>query len=141
MLVMARWMSNAGHRVEVAVPVGSQSWLQGLEWELSLTPTPDVLSRSLRGLASTWIPRQQCDVLWIRDRRDLAFAGRVSRNLGAALVMQQAMQIPHVKKAPWHWLRYRRVDAWVCGLQQLKAECLARTPIDEARCHVLPLSC
>ena len=53
--------------------------------------------------------------------------------------MQQAMQIPRAKKAPWHWLRYRRVDAWVCGLQHLKAECLARTPIDEARCHVLPL--
>ena len=139
MLVMARWMRDAGHRVEVAVPVGSQSWLQGLEWGLSLTPAPDVLSRSLRVQASTWIPRKRCDVLWIRDRRDLAFAGRVSRNLGAALVMQQAMQIPRAKKAPWHWLRYRRVDAWVCGLQQLKAECLARTPIDEARCHVLPL--
>ena len=31
------------------------------------------------------------------------------------------------------------MDAWVCGLHHLKAECLARTPIDEARCHVLPL--
>jgi glycosyltransferase involved in cell wall biosynthesis len=53
--------------------------------------------------------------------------------------MQQAMQITRAKKAPWHWLRYRRVDAWVCGLDHLKAECLGRTPLDEARCHVLPL--
>jgi len=53
--------------------------------------------------------------------------------------MQQAMQIPRAKKTPWHWLRYRRVDAWVCGLHHLKAECLERTPIDEVRCHVLPL--
>jgi glycosyltransferase involved in cell wall biosynthesis len=27
----------------------------------------------------------------------------------------------------------------VCGLQNLKKECLARTTIEEARCHVLPL--
>ena len=139
MLVMARWMRDAGHRVEVAVPVGSQSWLQGLEWGLSLSPAPDVSSGMLKGQISTWARGRQFDVLWIRDRRDLAFAGRVARRWGAALVMQQAMQILHVKKAPWHWLRYRRVDAWVCGLLHLKAECLARTPIDEARCHVLPL--
>ena len=139
MLVMARWMHDAGHRVEVTVPVGSPSWLQGLEWGLSLSPAPGVSSGTLKGQLSTWTRGRQFDVLWIRDRRDLAFAGRVARRLGAALVMQQAMQIPRAKKAPWHWLRYRRVDAWVCGLQHLRAECLARTPIDEARCHVLPL--
>ena len=139
MLVMARWMRDVGHRVEVAVPVGSPSWLQGLEWGLSLSPAPDVASGRLKGEVSTWTRGRQFDVLWIRDRRDLAFAGRVARRLGAALVMQQAMQIPRAKKAPWHWLRYRRVDAWVCGLQHLRAECLARTPIEEARCHVLPL--
>lgn len=139
MLVMARWMRDAGHRVEVAVPVGSRSWLQGLEWGLPLSPAPDVSSGTLKGHASTWTRGKRFDVLWIRDRRDLAFSGRAARSLGAALVMQQAMQIPRAKNAPWQWLRYRRVDTWVCGLQHLKAECLARTPIDEARCHVLPL--
>lgn len=139
MLVMARWMRDAGHRVEVAVPVGSQSWLQGLDWGLSLSPAPDVSSGTMKGHVSSWTRGKRHDVLWIRDRRDLAFAGRAARKWGAALVMQQAMQIPRAKKAPWHWLRYRRVDAWVCGLQHLKTECLVRTPIDEARCHVLPL--
>lgn len=104
-----------------------------------MSPAPDVSSGMLKGPVSTWTRGKRFDVLWIRDRRDLAFAGRVARRLGAALVMQQAMQIPRAKKAPWHWLRYRRVDAWVCGLQHLKAECLSRTPIQEARCHVLPL--
>ena len=139
MLVMARWMRDAGHRVEVAVPVGSPSWLQGLQWGLSLSPAPDVSSGKMKGQVPIWTGGRPFDVLWIRDRRDLGFAGRVARRLGAALVMQQAMQIPRAKKAPWHWLRYRRVDAWVCGLQHLRAECLARTPIEEARCHVLPL--
>ena len=139
MLVMARWMRDAGHRVEVVVPVGSRSWHQALAWGLSLSPAPDLSSGMLKAPVSTWTRGKRFDVLWIRDRRDLAFAGRAVRGLGAALVMQQAMQIPRAKKAPWHWLRYRRVDAWVCGLQHLKAECLARTPIQEARCHVLPL--
>ena len=131
-------MRDAEH-VEVAVPVGSQSWLQGLEWGLSLSPAPDVSSGPVKGQVSTWTRGKRFDVLWIRDRRDLAIAGRAARGWGSALVMQQAMQIPRAKKAPWHWLRYHRVDAWVCGLQHLKAECLARTPMDEARCHVLPL--
>lgn len=104
-----------------------------------MSPAPDVSSGKLKAPVSTWTRGKRFDVLWIRDRRDLAFAGRAVRGLGAALVMQQAMQIPRAKKAPWHWLRYHRVDAWVCGLQHLKAECLARTPMDEARCHVLPL--
>ena len=36
-------------------------------------------------------------------------------------------------------LRYRRVDAWVTGLEWLKTECIAKTPMSEQRCHVLPL--
>ena len=51
----------------------------------------------------------------------------------------KAMQIPRPKNMPWHWLRYRRVDAWVAGLDWLKAECIAKTPMSEHRCHVLPL--
>ena len=81
----------------------------------------------------------KADVVWIRDRQDLVWGGHLASALDAALVMQQAMQIPRAKNMPWHWLRYRRVDAWVAGLDWLKAECIAKTPMTEHRCHVLPL--
>ena len=139
MLVMARWMREAGHQVDVVVPNGTTTWQQGLDWGLNLSPAPALPSFAARRHARRWAKGRQADVVWIRDRRDLAWSGHLAHALGAALVMQQAMQIPRPKKAPWHRLRYRRVDAWVTGLQWLKDQCIAQTPIPEQRCHVLPL--
>lgn len=139
LLVMARWLQDAGHRVEVAAPIDSKCWEQALRWGLVLSPTPAVLAGRTARQAKTWAKDKQADVVWIRDGRDLDFAGVVSRALGAALVMQQAMQIPRRKKAPWHYVRYRRVDAWVSGLNYLKTQCVSRTPITDECCHVLPL--
>ena len=139
MLVMARWMQEAGHQVDVVVPNGTTTWQQGLDWGLNLSPAPALPSFAARRHARRWAKGRQADVVWIRDRRDLAWSGHLAHALGAALVMQQAMQIPRSKKAPWHRLRYRRVDAWVTGLQWLKDQCIAQTPIPEQRCHILPL--
>lgn len=139
MVVMARWMREAGHRVDVVAPEGSETWLKGLNEGLDMHRTPSFSRHLNRGAANRWARGKQADVMWIRDRADLAFAGHASQALGAALIMQQAMQIPSAKNAPWHMRRYRRVDAWVCGLEHLRQECLERTPLEADRCHVLPL--
>ena len=139
MLVMARWMQEAGHHVDVVIPTGTPAWQQALDWGLPINPAPSLPAFAKRRHAKQWAKGKQADVVWIRDRRDLAWSGHVAHALGASLVMQQAMQIPRSKKAPWHWVRYRRVDAWVTGLEWLKTECIVRTSMDEERCHVLPL--
>ena len=139
MLILARWMRDAGHRVDVVAPEGSETWSHGLAEELHMHPTPSFTRHLNRGAANRWARRNAYEVLWIRDRADLAFAGHASQALGAALIMQQAMQIPNAKNAPWHVKRYRRVDAWVCGLEHLRSECLERTPLQADQCHVLPL--
>ena len=139
MLVMARWMREAGHHVDVVSPVGTLAWAKGLEWGLSLIPAPSISKTGGKRHAQSWARGRKADVVWIRDRRDLDWGGHLANALGAALVMQQGMQIPRPKNMPWHWLRYRRVDAWVAGLDWLKAECIAKTPMSEHRCHVLPL--
>ena len=139
MVVMARWMREAGHRVDVVAPEGSETWLKGLNEGLDMHRTPSFSRHLNRGAANRWARGKQADVMWIRDRADLAFAGHASQALGASLIMQQAMQIPSAKNAPWHMRRYRRVDAWVCGLEHLRQECLERTPLEADRCHVLPL--
>lgn len=132
-------MRDAGHRVHVVAPEGSETWSHGLAEELHMHPTPSFSRHLNRGAANRWARGKSFDVLWIRDRADLAFAGHASEALGAALIMQQAMQIPSAKNAPWHVRRYRRVDAWVCGLEHLRRECLERTPLEADQCHVLPL--
>ena len=137
MLVMARWMQEVGHHVDVVVPTGTLTWQLGLEWGLTLSPS--ISKRQQAKARENWAQGRTADLIWIRDRRDLKWSGHLARALGAALVMQQAMQIPRPKNMPWHWLRYRRVDAWVAGLDWLKAECIAKTPMSERRCHVLPL--
>ena len=139
MLVMARWMREAGHHVNVVLPVGTLAWQQGLDWGLSLIPAPSISKTGGKRHARSWARGRKADVVWIRDRRDLDWGGHLANALGAALVMQQAMQIPRPKNMPWHWVRYRRVDAWVSGLDWLKTECIAKTPMSEHRCHVLPL--
>ena len=139
MLVMARWMREAGHHVDVALPPGTLAWQQGIEWGLSLIPAPSISRTEGKRRARSWARGRKADVVWIRDRRDLDWGGHLANALGAALVMQQAMQIPRPKNMPWHWVRYRRVDAWVAGLDWLKAECIAKTPMSKHRCHVLPL--
>ena len=139
MLVMARWMREAGHHVDVVLPAGTLAWRQGLEWGLSLIPAPSISKTGGKRHARSWARGRKADVVWIRDRRDLDWGGHLANALGAAFVMQQAMQIPRPKNMPWHWIRYRRVDAWVAGLDWLKAECVAKTPMPEHRCHVLSL--
>ena len=139
MLVLARWMSDAGHHVEVVVPEGSETWLHGIHEKLNMNAIPSFSRHLNRGAANRWARGRSHDILWVRDRADLAFAGHASKAMGAALIMQQAMQIPQAKNAPWHVKRYRRVDAWVCGLEHLRRECLERTPLAADQCHVLPL--
>ena len=136
---MASWMSAAGNHVEVVAPEGSETWAHGLNEGLIMNPTPSFSRNLNRGAANRWARGKSFDILWIRDRADLAFAGHAAQAMGAALVMQQAMQIPNAKNAPWHVRRYRRVDAWVCGLEHLRRECLERTPLEAEQCHVLPL--
>lgn len=139
MLVLARWMRDAGHHVEVVAPEDSKTWTHALDEDLNTSPTPSFSKHLSRGAANRWARNRSCDILWIRDRADLAFAGHASHALSAALIMQQAMQIPSSKNSPWHVQRYRRVDAWVCGLEHLRRECLERTPLEADQCHVLPL--
>lgn len=139
MLVMARWMHEAGHVVTVVAPEASPSWTEGHEASLDMLPSPQFSRYVNSATARRWARGQQAEVMWIRDPRDLAFAGNAAQAMGAALVVQQAMQIPREKNAPWHAKRYRRVDAWVSGVEHLRQESLGRTPLVADQCHVLPL--
>jgi glycosyltransferase involved in cell wall biosynthesis len=139
MLVMARWMRDAGHRVVLSAPAESPTLKHAEKSGLDAAAAPEFSALSSRLAGRRWGRKRQADILWIRDRRDLDFGRHAAREMNAALVMQQAMQIPRTKNQPWHLKRYRAVDAWVCGLEHLKHECLDRTPLLEEQCHVLPL--
>ncbi|MGB2135647.1 MAG: glycosyltransferase family 4 protein, partial [Flavobacteriales bacterium] len=140
MLVMARWMKGAGHRVALSAPADSPTLKHAEQSGLDhVASAPDFSTLTSRLAGRRWGRKRQADILWIRDRRDLDFGRYAAREMNAALVMQQAMQIPRAKNQPWHLKRYQAVDAWVCGLEHLKDECLERTPLLPEQCYVLPL--
>ncbi|MGB1384734.1 MAG: glycosyltransferase family 4 protein [Flavobacteriales bacterium] len=137
---MARWMKGAGHRVALSAPADSPTLKHAEQSGLDhVASAPDFSTLTSRLAGRRWGRKRQADILWIRDRRDLDFGRYAAREMNAALVMQQAMQIPRAKNQPWHLKRYQAVDAWVCGLEHLKDECLERTPLLPEQCYVLPL--
>ena len=57
MLILARWMRDAGHRVDVVAPEGSETWSHGLAEELHMHPTPSFTRHLNRGAANRWARR------------------------------------------------------------------------------------
>jgi glycosyltransferase involved in cell wall biosynthesis len=138
----ARWMQERGHTVRiVCVPE---------------TPT-DRAARADFGDGAVRAMRRQhryfpgpvvrevaaelagAEVLWVRDPRDLALAGRAARAAGIASIFQQGMQIPRPKRMPWHRIRFRRIDRWVAPLEHLRDEALRHTPLRPSAVRVIPL--
>ena len=80
------------------------------------------------------------DVLWVRDPRDLAFAGLAARRAGIRFIFQQGMQFSKKKRMPWHRARFGRVTDWISPLEHLKEEALRMTPLRAEQVRVIPLA-
>ena len=116
---------------------GSETWSHGLAEELHMHPTPSFTRHLNRGAANRWARRNAYEVLWIRDRADWHLRDTLRRPW-RGLDHAAGDANSECKNAPWHVKRYRRVDAWVCGLEHLRSECLERTLLEADQCHVLP---
>ena len=140
LLVMAQWMTQAGHEVSYATVEGSPSWNHAPSFGV----TPEAIPHHPRRATVLDVRRwkhlaREADLVWIRAPRDLDVASRACRQTGTPLLVQQAMQITKPKTLWWHKRRYRTVNAWVSGLESLRAESLANTPLHAPQTHVLPL--
>ena len=129
LLVMAQWMTKAGHEVSYAAVEGSPSWNHAPSFGV----TPEAIPHHPRRATVLDVRRwkqlaREADLVWIRAPRDLDVASRACRQTGTPLLVQQAMQISKPKTLWWHKRRYRTVNAWVSGLESLRAESLANTP-------------
>ena len=133
LVVMARWMAEAGHAVQLGAHPQSPVARQAPD----LLPPDTVHAVATPRQLTRWVGNS--DLLWIRDPRDLRAAAAVSRRTGVPLVVQQAMQLATPKTKPWHKRRYAMVAAWVSGLEWLATQAAAHTPLPPSRCHVIPL--
>lgn len=84
--------------------------------------------------------KRKVEVLWVRDPRDLAFAGLAAQRAGIPLIFQQGMQIARPKHQPWHRARYSRVTRWVAPSQTMAEQALAHTPLRPDQVSVIPLA-
>ena len=90
------------------------------------------LAKRLRGL--------KVEVLWVRDPRDLAFAGMAAKRAGIPLIFQQGMQFSKAKHTPWHALRFGRVARWVAPARWLAEQALRMTPLRPDQVRTIPLA-
>lgn len=95
--------------------------------------------RAARRMARA-LKAEDVEVLWVRDPRDLAFAGMAAERAGIPLIFQQGMQIARPKKALWHRLRYARVARWVAPSRAMAAQAIAHTPLTADRVATIPLA-
>ncbi|MGB2157670.1 MAG: glycosyltransferase family 4 protein [Flavobacteriales bacterium] len=140
LLVMAQWMTQAGHEVSYAAVEGSPSWNHAPSFGV----TPEAIPHHPRRATVLDVRRwkqlaREADLVWIRAPRDLDVASRACRQTGIPLLVQQAMQISKPKTLWWHKRRYSTVNTWVSGLESLRAETLSNTPLQAPQSHVLPL--
>ena len=140
LLVMAQWMTQAGHEVSYAAVEGSPSWNHAPSFGV----TPEAIPHHPRRATVLDVRRwkhlaREADLVWIRAPRDLDVASRACRQTGTPLLVQQAMQISKPKTLWWQKHRYRAVGTWVSGLQSLRTEALENTPLQAPQTHVLPL--
>ena len=140
LLVMAQWMTKAGHVVSYAAVEGSPSWNHAPSFGVNPEAIPHHPRRATVLDVRRWKQlAREADLVWIRAPRDLDVASRACRQTGTPLLVQQAMQISKPKTLWWQKRRYRTVNAWVSGLESLRAESLANTPLQAPQSYVLPL--
>jgi glycosyltransferase involved in cell wall biosynthesis len=85
--------------------------------------------------------REQIDVIFIRDTRDIGIAALVKLLSGnrIKIIYHQAMQIGVDKKDLFHSLRFSFIDAWMSSTQIMKENVMKHTRFPEHKIHVVPL--
>lgn len=140
LLRYARWMGEAGHEAVVFAVPGTRM-AQGAAGHVepfprqpryAAGPAARRLARRLRALA--------IEVLWVRDPRDLAFAGMAAERAGIPFVFQQGMQFSAAKRMPWHVRRFSRVTRWVAPTAGLAQQALDWTPLRADQITTIPLA-
>lgn len=140
LLRYAEWMQAAGHTAVAFVVAGTplaaraEGAVCAIRRQVRHAPFRAArrLGRELR--------RRQVEVLWVRDPRDLAFAGLASQHAGIPLIFQQGMQVARPKRMPWHHRRFARVTHWVAPSQTMANQALAQTPLRPDQVSVIPLA-
>jgi glycosyltransferase involved in cell wall biosynthesis len=92
-----------------------------------------------RGMA-TRLKRLGVEALWVRDPRDLTFAGKATQRAGIPFIFQQGMQFSRSKHTPWHTFRFNRVTRWVSPAHWLAAQAAALTPLRSDQIYTIPLA-
>jgi glycosyltransferase involved in cell wall biosynthesis len=139
LLRYAAWMGECGHESLVFAVADSPVARAAQRFEAFerqpryfAGPSAWRLARRLRAL--------NVEGLWVRDPRDLAFAGMAARRAGIPLIFQQGMQFSKAKHTPWHARRFGRVSRWVAPAHWLAEQAARLTPLRADQLTTIPLA-
>ena len=143
LLRYARWMSEEGHQshcfIVPSTPIEKQARAEGQACH-AIRRHPRYFPWRSAWLFSRRLKRLKIEVLWVRDPRDLAFAGLSAQWAGIPLIFQQGMQLAAPKRSVWHRMRFRRVTCWVSPTHGLAEQALDWTPLSAHQIHCIPLA-
>ncbi|MBL4735922.1 MAG: glycosyltransferase family 4 protein [Flavobacteriales bacterium] len=144
MVRLASWMQERGWATLLYVIADSQMAIEGKRLGLTLRPIKrnrKYFDISAASRISRAFKRDNIDIVWLRDKRDLSVAG-IAKSLSGSkikLVYQQAMELGVAKRDVFHTIRFRKLDAWLTSLPYLGDQVIANTKFPKDRIHIVPL--
>lgn len=136
-------MSEEGHQshcfIVPSTPLENQARAEGQTCH-AIRRHPRYFPWRSAWLFSRRLKRLEIEVLWVRDPRDLAFAGLSAQWARIPLIFQQGMQLAAPKRSVWHRMRFRRVTCWVSPTLGLAQQALDWTPLSVHQIQCIPLA-
>ena len=144
MVRLASWMQERGWSVLLYVLEDSQMAVEGKRLGLtvhSITRNRKYFDVFTASKISRAFKRDQVDIVWLRDNRDLSVAGiaKSLNGLKIKLVYQQAMELGVSKRDMVHTARFKKLDAWISSLNILADQVKQYTRFPKERLHVVRL--
>lgn len=144
-LRFANWMSERGWPVKCFFVAGTKLFDEALKSCLpvfAVRRNKKYFDIANAARLARLFRKENVNVVWYRDNRDLSVLGWVKRFSGNCLhiIYQQAMQLGVSKRDIIHTVRFRQIDAWVAPLSFLAEQVLSKTHFFENRIHTIPLA-
>ena len=144
MVRLANWLQDRGWPVLMYLLPDSKMAADATARGLTLRPIKG--NRRYLDLSAAWsiskaFTKDEVDVVWLRDPRDLSVAG-IAKGFGRGrikLIYQQGMQLGSSRRDLIHTLRYTKMDAWLVSLETLAAQLKQKTRYPHDRIHIVPL--
>ncbi|HSU27053.1 MAG TPA: glycosyltransferase family 4 protein [Chitinophagaceae bacterium] len=138
---LAAWLREKGWNPKLVVAAGTEMENKAKESLQQVISVRSVNTISKLFFIRRLVKKEKIALLFTPLNKDIAALSLYKRlfNRKIKLIYQQQMLVGVNKKDPVHRFRYAMIDRWICPLDYLKEEVLARTNIPASKIEIIPL--